>query len=56
MIWLLKLLIFGHAHKWEEIGQAQVEGKSISGGYGLLGVRYRCRCTKCGSIRKFDCF
>jgi hypothetical protein len=56
MIWLIKFLIFGHAHKWETIKTEKLSDIIVEGAPGHHGSRYICRCTKCGSIRKFDCF
>ena len=50
MIALIKFLIYGHLHKWEILEKAHVENISA----GRSWTRHYCRCTKCGSIKKFD--
>lgn len=48
MVRLLKLIFFGHIHKWETVGQSRWER------VGGSGPRFVCRCEKCGSYRTFD--
>lgn len=58
MLRLIQFLIFGHVHKWQVIEKGTFR---TTDGYTQnpnaivkTGVRYSCRCDKCGVIRKFD--
>jgi hypothetical protein len=49
MINLIKLLIFGHIHKWETINSC-----TLHSDFGARGTRHTLRCVKCGDIVKRD--
>lgn len=49
MIWLLKKLLFGHIHVWENQKAQSLENTS-----GSTGTRILCRCKTCGAWRKYD--
>lgn len=49
MIQLIKLLIFGHLHKWKIINQC-----TLNTDYGARGNRYALQCEKCGDVVKRD--
>lgn len=49
MLRLLQFLLFGHVHKWEELGRSK-----LTNDFGGVGTRFICRCEKCGKPRKFD--
>ena len=50
MIRLLRFLLTGdwHLHKWETIDQKRRDSKYET------WTRYYCRCTVCGTHKKFD--
>lgn len=50
MIYLLKLLIFGHIHQWEIHREVRLEDAN-----GDRGSRYILRCKNCGEIKHKDC-
>lgn len=51
MLYLLKLLIFGHVHKWETLQEVRVtDGKEDT----VPWIRYYCQCKCCGTIRHFE--
>lgn len=49
MIWLLKKLIFGHVHEWEDRHRSKLTDDS-----GSTGARIYCCCKTCGRWKKFD--
>lgn len=54
MLNLLKLLIFGHLHKWAVIADAPFERWEDSPTDIVhRGRKYTCRCEKCGEIKAF---
>jgi hypothetical protein len=50
MLWLLKVLVIGHVHRWktDEWVVLQTTG-------GSRGRRYYQQCEKCGIAHKVDC-
>jgi hypothetical protein len=53
MIRLLRLLIYGHVHKWETTHLAELTVNRSDGGR-AQGHRYHLRCKKCGEVVKRD--
>jgi len=49
MIKLIKWLIFGHVHKYE-----QVEVCELTTGDRVIGKIYIMRCSSCGEMKKFE--
>lgn len=52
MIYLLKLLIFGHVHQWVTVDTAEFAWEF--GGKPKSGTRHTLRCSKCGDVKKVD--
>jgi hypothetical protein len=52
MIKLLELLIFGHSHTWEEVERNGVADDSGT----VMGYAVFCRCSKCGSYKRFNLY
>lgn len=53
MLRLLELLICGHIHEWETIGERRLTWSNDFGESGT-GTRFYLRCRKCGWVRKVD--
>ena len=49
MLWLLKILIFGHVHIWRTDREVGLDKSS-----GSTGTRVYQHCTLCGDVRKKD--
>lgn len=49
MLWLLKLLVFGHVHAWETVKTVRLTNDG-----GEVGQRLSLRCLKCGHVKKVD--
>ena len=54
MIHLLKLLIFGHVHKWETVETANWRIEGMDGTILKNGKKFICRCETCGSYTAFE--
>lgn len=54
MVTLLKLIFFGHIHKWEKVGNSSTWEKHLDGQLVAKGPRFICRCEKCGVFKAFD--
>lgn len=55
MLWLLKILFFGHVHKWvNTTGVSRWERHDAYGRVISNGPRYVCHCEKCGAYKAFD--
>jgi hypothetical protein len=50
MLALLKLIIFGHLHKWIDVGHGRWSRPEDSS----EGPRYVCKCERCGAYKAFD--
>ena len=50
MIYLLKLILFGHIHEWETVATCVLNTENSP----IRGSRYTLRCKKCGHIKKVD--
>jgi len=54
MIWLLKMIIFGHVHKWKSVKEERY--KLHDGNVNHIvahGTQYILQCEHCGSMKKF---
>ena len=49
---LLDLLLFGHSHVWEETDRYGVSDENGT----IIGYASFCRCTKCGTPRRFNLY
>lgn len=54
MLWLLKILAFGHVHKWKEVSRAPLEIHHEPSNFVSKGVRVITTCEKCGAWKKWD--
>lgn len=52
MLWLLKVLVLGHVHKWKEVSRGPLE--EHSDGFVSKGVRVFTVCETCGAQKKWD--
>jgi phage terminase large subunit GpA-like protein len=53
MIWLLRVLFFGHCHKWKTIQKNNLVN-TLGGKPVERGERYILQCEHCGKIIKRD--
>lgn len=49
MMWFLRMLFFGHAHKWKIIREA-----ILADDIGQKGRRYTLQCESCGDVQCRD--
>lgn len=53
MLWLFKIIIFGHVHKWKEVSREKLTVHTDNPEPNT-GVRVYTVCEKCGAQRKWD--
>lgn len=53
MLWLLKILAFGHVHKWKEVSRVDLH-QTQHNGFVNTGKRIYTVCEKCGAHKKWD--
>ena len=49
---LIDLLLFGHSHVWEETERNGVEDSQGI----IIGYAVMCKCTKCGTPKRFNLY
>lgn len=49
MIWLLKMIIFGHFHKWKIIEKEKYAASDMAHN----GIQYNLQCEECGKMKVF---